>query len=85
MSKTQAKTETGDPQQLSTAEAVATMCLFRTSDQTQLKRDLEPGTYEVDTTIRVFGSLKKEKSKPGIIHQKSRPVASLCRCPANAQ
>ena len=59
--------------QLSIAESVATMCLFRTSDQTALKRDLSPGEYEIDTTVRVFGSLTKEPSKEGIIAQKAFP------------
>ena len=74
MSKTQTTTpETSTERQLSHAESVATMCLFRSKDQTSLKRDLPAGEYEIDTTVRVFGSLTKEASKAGIIHQSACP------------
>lgn len=65
--------ETGAGEKLSVAEAVATMCLFSTDDQTSLKRDLQAGEYEIDMTMRIFGSLAKEASKFGIIAQRAAP------------
>lgn len=73
MSNATKTAETDTQNELSAAEAVATMCLFRTADQTAFKRDLPAGEYEIDTVIRIFGSIHKEPPKTGVIAQKASP------------
>lgn len=69
--KTTAPATTTDT--LNHAEMVALVSAFKTAEITKLKAGLEPGTYQIDTLVHLFGTIEKEPSKEGIIAQRAFP------------
>jgi len=70
MSTTTQKTEAA---RLNPAETVALSKVLTDAALKAAKRGLEPGEYQIDAMIHVFGSLRKGQDTEGIIAQRAAP------------
>ena len=58
---------------LNEAEMVALVAAFKTSAIAKIKAGLEEGTYQIDTTVHLLGSITKEAAKESIVAQSACP------------
>lgn len=62
---------------LTLLETLAIGCAVKDAALTEAKRSLSPGTYQVDTTVRIKGTITRGENTTGIIAQRAEPWALL--------